>query len=155
MLGNDSDADGDPLRVLAVAEPGDGSAVINPLGQDQDTVTYTPNGCFVGVDTFQYSITDGNGGSAIAQISADLTGLASHVGDDLVLSGQTIGGTETYLGCNSISAGDGLTLAPTADVVFRAGYTITLGTGFRVESGARLVAIVDPDLPASAPSTYP
>jgi hypothetical protein len=59
VLANDSDPDGDPLTVVAVADPAHGSAVDNGDG----TVTYTPDAGFVGADTFAYTISDGAGGS--------------------------------------------------------------------------------------------
>jgi hypothetical protein len=60
VLANDSDPDGDPLTVgIAWPVPANGSAAVNP---DQ-TVTYTPRGCFSGTDSFTYWIDDGNGGS--------------------------------------------------------------------------------------------
>jgi hypothetical protein len=31
-------------------------------------VTYDPDGCFVGIDTFTYTITDGNAGTAMATV---------------------------------------------------------------------------------------
>ena len=39
--------------------PGDGTATINANG----TVRYTPDAGFVGTDTFDYTVSDGNGGS--------------------------------------------------------------------------------------------
>jgi hypothetical protein len=46
-----------PGRVTWVSDPANGSAAIN---QDK-TVTYDPDGCFVGSDTFIYTIDDGKG----------------------------------------------------------------------------------------------
>jgi hypothetical protein len=45
--------------------------MINVEGPDLDTVTYTPQEGAGGVDTFQYSITDGKGGSAIASVNVE------------------------------------------------------------------------------------
>ncbi len=55
VLANDSDADGHPLTVTAVSAPANGTAVINP----DDTVIYTPNPAFLGIDSFTYTISDG------------------------------------------------------------------------------------------------
>lgn len=55
VLENDSDPNDDPLTVVDVTQPANGTATINP---DQ-TVTYTPNPGFTGTDTFTYTISDG------------------------------------------------------------------------------------------------
>lgn len=67
VLGNDSDPDGDPLTVVAVEHTGPGLAElsINPDG----TVRYTSIHGFAGVDTFEYTISDGRGGTAKATVS--------------------------------------------------------------------------------------
>lgn len=66
VLVNDSDPDCcDTLTVLAVSDPPNGTATINP----NNTVTYDPDGCFVGIDTFTYTITDGNAGTAMAMVT--------------------------------------------------------------------------------------
>ena len=64
VLANDTDPDGDPLRVTA-ATAANGSVVINPNG----TVTYTPNRDFNGTDTITYTISDGNGGTSTATVT--------------------------------------------------------------------------------------
>ena len=59
VLANDSDPDGDPLTVTGVTDPPNGTAVNNGDG----TVTYTPDCGFFGIDTFDYTISDGQGGT--------------------------------------------------------------------------------------------
>jgi len=56
VLGNDYDPDGDPLTVISVSVPANGSSVINIPGY---TITYTPKPNFNGADTFTYTISDG------------------------------------------------------------------------------------------------
>lgn len=65
VLANDSDADGDLLTVTGVGDPSNGAATVNP----DDTVTYDPDGCFVGTDTFTYTISDGLGGTDTALVT--------------------------------------------------------------------------------------
>ncbi|ETA51637.2 type I secretion protein [Rhodobacteraceae bacterium PD-2] len=55
VLGNDVDPDGDALTITGNTDPANGSAVLNADG----SFTYTPNAGFTGVDTFTYTITDG------------------------------------------------------------------------------------------------
>ena len=50
VLANDRDADGDPLDVTSVTDPAHGTAVLNV----DDTVTYTPDPEYEGMDAFTY-----------------------------------------------------------------------------------------------------
>ncbi|MFF5226281.1 beta strand repeat-containing protein [Dactylosporangium sp. NPDC000521] len=54
-LDNVKDPDGDPLKVVGVTQPANGTAVLNADG----TVTYTPDKGFTGADAFTYTVTDG------------------------------------------------------------------------------------------------
>lgn len=64
VLANDSDPDGDTLTVTAVTQGSNGSVTNNGDG----TVTYDPV-CFQGMDTFTYTIDDGNGGTDVGQVT--------------------------------------------------------------------------------------
>ena len=64
VLANDSDPDGDELSVSAVTQPTNGTVVINGT-----RVTYIPAPGFRGVDSFTYTIIDGNGGSDTATVT--------------------------------------------------------------------------------------
>ncbi len=63
VLANDSDVDGDTLRVDAVGEPSAGTATTNGGG-----ILWTPPADFVGVATVGYSVSDGNGADAAAEL---------------------------------------------------------------------------------------
>jgi hypothetical protein len=65
VLANDTDADGDPLTVTEVTVPLNGTAVLNP----DFTVLYTPNPDYLGLDTFMYTISDGQGGTDSAAVT--------------------------------------------------------------------------------------
>ncbi|GGC02122.1 peptidase M11 [Marinobacterium zhoushanense] len=67
VLNNDSDPDGDALAVTLVSNL-NGSALINSDG----TISFTPAKGFSGTETFNYSISDGQGGSASATVSVDV-----------------------------------------------------------------------------------
>jgi uncharacterized delta-60 repeat protein len=71
VLANDIDADSDPLIVSdfdATSEFG-GTVTENPDG----TLTYTPAQDFSEVDTFQYTVSDGKGGTDIATVTITFT----------------------------------------------------------------------------------
>jgi len=65
VLANDSDPDGGTLSVTSVTTPAHGTATINAA----TTVTYTPAASYSGPDSFGYSISDGQGGTASATVS--------------------------------------------------------------------------------------
>ncbi|WP_082573296.1 beta strand repeat-containing protein [Nocardioides sp. Root614] len=80
VLDNDSDADGDALSVSAIDDTGTDGAVTNN-GTD---VTYDPNGAFDSLgagesatDTFEYTVSDGNGGTDTASVTITVTGVAT------------------------------------------------------------------------------
>jgi len=64
VLANDSDPDDDDLIVQSVTQPNNGTTTNN--GSD---ITYVPDADFHGVDTFTYTVADGNGGTSIAQVT--------------------------------------------------------------------------------------
>jgi subtilisin family serine protease len=67
VLANDTDIDGDSLTVSAVGDATDGTT---DIGDGGTTVTYTPGtGVGPGVDSFSYTVSDGAGGSATANVA--------------------------------------------------------------------------------------
>ena len=68
VLGNDTDADNDTLSVASVTDPPNGTAV------NQGThVDYTPDADYFGIDTFDYTVSDGNGGTDTATVTITVT----------------------------------------------------------------------------------
>ena len=69
VLLNDSDKDGDKLTITSVSTPGKGTAVISG-----GKIVYTPaaNACGGATDSFTYSISDGNGGTATATVAVTI-----------------------------------------------------------------------------------
>ncbi|MFQ5563057.1 MAG: Ig-like domain-containing protein [Parvularculaceae bacterium] len=67
LTANDSDPDGDPLEIVEVFGAQNGTAVLTAGG----VVEFTPAPDFIGVATFQYRVSDGNGGfsEATAEIN--------------------------------------------------------------------------------------
>ncbi|WP_252228327.1 Ig-like domain-containing protein [Caldicoprobacter algeriensis] len=64
VLANDLDPDNDTLAVITVTEPKHGKVTYNKYG----IVTYTPESGFSGDDSFTYTVSDGNGGEATANV---------------------------------------------------------------------------------------
>ena len=69
VLGNDGDADGDPLSAALVGGPANGTLVLNADG----SFTYAPNANFVGTDSFTYTASDGTATSNTATVTITVT----------------------------------------------------------------------------------
>jgi probable HAF family extracellular repeat protein/VCBS repeat-containing protein len=65
VLLNDRDVDGDSLEIIAHTKPAHGEVVVESGG----LVWYTPTDGFIGEDRFTYTVTDGTGGSARAEVA--------------------------------------------------------------------------------------
>jgi VCBS repeat-containing protein len=65
VLGNDSDADGDPLTAAQVTGPTNGALTLNADG----SFDYTPNADFNGSDSFTYVANDGTDDSNVATVT--------------------------------------------------------------------------------------
>jgi hypothetical protein len=65
VLGNDLDADGDPLTAVLVQNVSSGTLTLNADG----SFTYTPNTGFLGGDLFTYAANDGVSSSGITTVS--------------------------------------------------------------------------------------
>ena len=87
LLANDTDLDGDTLVVSAVSNASGGSVQLA-----SDVVTFTPAAdlCGTGVGSFDYDISDGNGGSDSASVTVDVDCL----NDAPVAVDDTASGTE-------------------------------------------------------------
>lgn len=64
VLTNDSDEDGDSLSVTGVTDPDNGT-----VSYTSSFITYIPNGGYLGTDSFNYTVSDGNGGMASAAVT--------------------------------------------------------------------------------------
>ncbi|MBI3445549.1 MAG: tandem-95 repeat protein, partial [Magnetospirillum sp.] len=65
LLANDTDADGDKLSITAVGNAAHGSVTLGSDGQ----ITFTPDANFHGTATFDYTVSDGHGGTDIATVT--------------------------------------------------------------------------------------
>jgi hypothetical protein len=90
VLGNDTDADGDTLTAVLVADVAngtlalvsDGSFTYTPNALFDGSFTYTPNALFAGTDTFTYVANDGVDDSNVATVTIDVTNQAPVANDD-------------------------------------------------------------------------
>ncbi|WP_220782395.1 Ig-like domain-containing protein [Shewanella sairae] len=107
VLVNDSDIDGDPLTVV-VQGSANGTASVTAKGM----VQYIPNVNFNGSDSLNYTISDGNGGSASAVINLVVTGVndAPVAVDDLVTVDEDSSVTVEVLANDSDVDNDALTV---------------------------------------------
>ncbi|MFZ4411309.1 MAG: tandem-95 repeat protein, partial [Paracraurococcus sp.] len=67
LLANDSDAEGDGLSITAVGSPVGGTAVLSG-----STITYTPTGTAANTGTFNYTVSDGQGGTATGSVTVNI-----------------------------------------------------------------------------------
>lgn len=109
VLANDTDIENDPLTPTAVTQPAHGGVVIS--GND---IIYTPDGAFTGVDTFDYTVSDG-ALTDVATVSVTVNGVC---GDSTVDAneqcddGNTTGPDGCTPTCQNDRCGDGLANDP-------------------------------------------
>ena len=68
VLVNDSDPDGDAITVVSNTDASNGTVVVNADG----SYVYTPDAGFSGADSFEYTISDGEGGQDTATVSINV-----------------------------------------------------------------------------------
>ncbi len=92
VLNNDSDPESDPLTVntTPLSGPSNGTLTLNSDG----TFTYIPNSGFSGPDSFDYEISDGNGGTTTAtafiDVSDPVTGPLDAMDDAVTTNEETL-----------------------------------------------------------------
>ncbi|WP_157964648.1 VCBS domain-containing protein, partial [Algibacillus agarilyticus] len=97
LLDNDTDIDGDSLTITGVSNPSSGTVEINGSNE----VIFKPVATSTGIQTFQYTISDGKGGTDTATVSVYVNVVESSA--ERLLSGRNF-----YIG--SSDADDSLTL---------------------------------------------
>ncbi|MCK5828015.1 tandem-95 repeat protein, partial [Candidatus Bipolaricaulota bacterium] len=80
VLANDEDPDDDNLVVSTVSTPSKGAANIQP----DNRILYMPDQGACGIDTFTYTIEDGNGESDSASVTVTIQNVAPTARDDTV-----------------------------------------------------------------------
>ena len=80
VLANDTDDDeGDVLTIESTTQASNGTVVNNGT-----VLTYVPNSGFIGTDSFTYTVSDGEGGSATATVNITVVNIAPVAADDSV-----------------------------------------------------------------------
>ncbi len=69
LVANDTDVDGDALRVASVGRPTSGTAAID---RETGEVRYTPSPDFSGSDSFTYVVNDDQGGTATGTVTVEV-----------------------------------------------------------------------------------
>ncbi|GAB1256202.1 hypothetical protein NBRC116494_07040 [Aurantivibrio plasticivorans] len=88
--GADSDGDGDALNVVAETKAtANGTVTILANGD----FTYTPNSGYVGLDSFDYTLEDGNGGSDTGSVSVTLNASGGPVATEVIVDNGDAGET--------------------------------------------------------------
>ena len=94
LLANDSDADvatdGQVLSISEVSNAAHCTVNLNTQSDGTQHITFVPHANFHGIATFDYTVSDGNGGTAVATAVINL----SAVNDAPVTSGETATGDE-------------------------------------------------------------
>jgi hypothetical protein len=178
LLANDSDTDGDALRVSATNTAGlQGSLSSTPEGG----FTFTPRSGFVGTTSFSYTVSDGNGGASTAVASIDVVNDAPDANADeyFVHSGRVLTVTAPGLLANDKdSDGDSLsvsvlnvtglsgkgvispradgsfTFTPNAGFVGDATFTYTINDGFGGNATATALVHVGNAAPVAVEDSY-
>lgn len=124
VLLNDSDADGDTLRIAGISLAGTLGLITD---NGDGTFGYDPNGAFdrlgdgeTATDTFSYTLSDGNGGTSVATVTLTITG----VSDDATGSdeGETVVGSDAAEELDAMGGDDIVDSGGGAD-------RVTLGAG--------------------------
>jgi len=75
VLANDGDADGDPLTIVSVSQPENGTVTV--VGS---TLQYVPEDAFTGTDAFSYTVSDPSGSTDTATVTIGVNPAASGAG---------------------------------------------------------------------------
>ena len=170
VLANDTDVEGDALSIESVTAPSHGTARIAARGG----VAYAPHADWHGTDRFAYTVTDGNGGTAKAEVEVmvepvndapeavadtawtpeDTEVVIDVLANDVDVEGDALRVESVSVpehGTARIAAGGGVVYAPEADWhgTDRFAYTVTDGNGGTAE--AEVEVVVDPVNDAPVP----
>jgi|RhiMethySRZTD1v2_1073278.scaffolds.fasta_scaffold13244_1 uncharacterized repeat protein (TIGR03803 family) len=105
VLGNDTDADGNPLAASLVAAPSHGVLTLNANG----SFAYTPDANYSGPDSFTYKANDATSDSNVATVSLTVTAPVAAVSPaTLSFGNQLVGTTSAGQSVSLTNTGNGL-----------------------------------------------
>ncbi|MXW66516.1 MAG: tandem-95 repeat protein [Gemmatimonadales bacterium] len=170
VLANDTDPDGDALRVESVSQPEHGAARIAADGG----VVYAPEADWHGTDRFAYTAADGKGGTGVAEVvvvvvavndapvalaDTAATNEDEPVTVDVLANDTDVDGDALHVesvskpghGTARIAAGGGVVYAPEADWHGTDGFTYTVadGNGGRAEAEVEIRVAAVNDAPVT------
>ena len=163
LLINDSDTDGDPLTLFSVQDATHGS--VSLIGSD---VVFTPTAGYFGAASFNYTISDGQGGTATTKVDLTVNGAPVAVADTVAGTSNTplTIASASLLSNDSDPDGDPLTISsvldatngtvalvggsvvftPTKDYVGNASFTYTVSDGHGGTASASVSLTIAADL---------
>jgi subtilisin family serine protease len=171
VLANDTDPDGDSLSVASATQAAHGTTSVNANG----TIHYTPNANFFGDDFFDYTVSDGHGGSATTSVKVrvqavadapdavndsattaedsalDITVLANDTdGDNDPLTVTSVG--SAVKGTPTINANGTIHFVPAANATGAASFQYTISDGHGGSDSASVAVTITPvnDPPTAA-----
>ncbi|MGZ8784179.1 MAG: Ig-like domain-containing protein, partial [Acidimicrobiia bacterium] len=109
VLDNDTDADPDTLSVSGFTNGAHGTVVNRSI-----KVTYTPAAGWTGVDTFTYTVSDGNGGFDSGTVTVTVTAVPNQppaANDDSMVTDEDVALTIPVLANDSDPDGDAITVS--------------------------------------------
>ena len=171
VLANDTDVDGDVLHVTGVVAPEHGTLSLEADG----SFVYTPAAGFTGDDGFRYTVADGAGGEATADVALDVrtnappvaSPASSSTPEDTVLMGAVTGtDPDGDLLHFSLAGGPahgtlvfgedgGFTYTPTHDFFGADGFSFTVSDGTATSAPASVALAVTPVNDAPEFTTVP
>ena len=121
VLANDTDIENDILTVTAVGAPAHGATAINL----DRTISYTPQTDWFGVDSFTYTIDDGNGGVTVGNVTVTVNNIPEARGERALTSEEQTVAIQVI--ANDVELdGDALFVSAAGN---GAHGTVTIGTG--------------------------
>ncbi|MDQ1713087.1 MAG: large repetitive protein [Frankiaceae bacterium] len=131
-LTGDTDEDTLPADTLTVAFPATSTHGTIVSGNADGTFVYLPNPGFVGTDTFNYTLSDGQGGTDTGQVSIEVDNMVWYV-DSTVAGPGTGVSSDAYKSLSSLQGTD-LDVATDTIFVYSGAYT----TGIPLEASQKL-----------------
>ncbi|MDX1997980.1 MAG: tandem-95 repeat protein [Thermoanaerobaculia bacterium] len=136
-LANDTDPDGDPLAITALGAASNGTATL----LSPDSFSYAPALNFAGVDSFSYTVSDGQGGSAVGTVTITVQRPA-RIGTNLQVLynfGEGIG--NTVMDMSGVGTPMNLTIGNPANVSWQPG-RLAINTATLIQSAGAATKVI-------------